>query len=253
MVRGFYSAAAGVLSRQKAIDVISNNIANATTAGYKSQATAETSFGAHLVSRLSASPKTTERNIGPGAFMTANMGTYTDFTQGMLEGTGRSVDMAIQGEGFFLVNSEKYGEVLTRNGQFEIDEDGDLALPGIGKVLNDRGREIDIEGSSFSVGTDGTIYEDGREVDSLYIAVGEEDSRLTIVGPGVFVSEGGYRRADEESFRVIQGYIEKANVNMARELSNIIAGQGHFQSCAQILKIYDKINELSVNRIGSID
>ena len=65
MVRGFYSAAAGVLSRQKAMDVISNNIANAATAGYKSQATAEMSFGAHLVSRLSASPANSQVNIGP--------------------------------------------------------------------------------------------------------------------------------------------------------------------------------------------
>ncbi|MDI9493598.1 MAG: flagellar hook basal-body protein [Bacillota bacterium] len=253
MVRGFYSAAAGVLSRQKAMDVISNNIANAATAGYKSQATAEMSFGAHLVSRLSASPANSQVNIGPGAFMTVNTGTYSDFTQGMLESTGRNVDMAIQGEGFFLVESERYGEVLTRNGQFEIDEDGDLALPGVGKVLNDRGREINIEESNFSVGADGTLYVDGREEDTLYIAVAEEDSRMTVVGPGVYVSEGGYRRADEESFRIIQGYIEKANVNMAKEMSNIIAGQNHFQSCAQVLKIYDRINELSVNRVGSIE
>ncbi|HOA42271.1 MAG TPA: flagellar basal body rod C-terminal domain-containing protein, partial [Bacillota bacterium] len=132
-------------------------------------------------------------------------------------------------------------------------EDGDLALPGVGKVLNDRGREINIEESNFSVGADGTLYVNGREEDTLYIVVAEEDSRMTVVGPGVYVSEGGYRRADEESFRIIQGYIEKANVNMAKEMSNIIAGQNHFQSCAQVLKIYDRINELSVNRVGSIE
>ncbi|MFA7661071.1 MAG: flagellar hook basal-body protein [Anaerovoracaceae bacterium] len=253
MVRGFYSAAAGVLSQQKAIDVISNNIANTTTTGYKSQSTVETSFGEHLVSRMSASPGTAEKNIGPGSFMTANIETYTDFSQGTLEYTGRNVDMAIQGEGFFLVDSEKYGEVLTRNGRFELDEDGDLVLPGVGKVLNDRRREINLESSSFAVGADGTIYEDGHEVDTLFIAVGEEDFQLTNIGQDVFIGSGGYQRADEESFNVIQASIEKANVNMAKELSRIIAGQGHFQSCAQVLKIYDKINELSVNRIGNLD
>ncbi|NLT47062.1 MAG: flagellar hook basal-body protein [Clostridiales bacterium] len=253
MVRGFYSAAAGVLTQQKAIDVISNNIANATTTGYKSQSTVETSFGEHLVSRMSSSPGVAENNIGPGAFMTANIDTYTDFSQGTLEYTGRNVDMAIQGEGFFLVESEKHGEVLTRNGRFELDEDGDLVLPGVGKVLGEGGREINLKSSNFTVRADGTIYEDGRETDRLFIAMGEEDSRLTNVGEDVFISSGGYQRADEESYKVIQASIEKANVNMAKELSKIIAGQGHFQSCAQILKIYDKINELSVNRIGNIE
>ena len=145
MVRGFYSAAAGVFSQQKALDAISNNIANSTTAGYKNQSTMESSFGEHLVSRLSDLNNLSSRNIGPGSFITVNSSEYTDFTQGSFENTGRAVDMAISGEGFFLVESETYGPVLTRNGQFEIDADGDLYLPGVGKVLNDGEDAINLE------------------------------------------------------------------------------------------------------------
>ncbi len=253
MVRGFYSAASGVLSQQKSISAISNNIANASTVGYKSQGTAETSFGEHLVSRMSSSPRIAESNIGPGAFITANAEAYTDYTQGMLEGTGRSVDMAIQGEGFFLIQTERYGEVLTRNGQFELDDNGDLVLPGVGRVLGDNGREINLDGSNFTVGADGTIYENGRESGALYIAVAAEGSTMTKVGEDMLFSPGGYQRANDEFFVVAQGFLEKANVNMAKELSRLIAGQSRFQSCAQVLKIYDRINELSVNRIGSIE
>lgn len=252
MVRGFYSAASGILSRQKAIDVISHNIANVTTAGYKSQATAESSFGEHLVSRMGPSAKTSESNIGPGSFMTVNAEVYTDFAQGTLEHTGRSVDMAILGEGFFVIENEKHGEVLTRNGQFELDDNGDLILPGVGKVQNDGGRGINLKNTNFTVGADGAILVDGKEEERLYIATGEDNSVFTKAGEDFFKVEGGWRKADKETYRAAQGYIEKANVNMAKEMSRIIAGQNHFQSCVQVLKIYDKINEISVNRIGNI-
>jgi len=253
MIRGFYSAAAGMLSKQKAIDVISNNISSTNVVGYKSQTAVESAFCDHLVSRVSSSPKVTEGNIGSGSFITVNSDLHTDLTQGMLEHTGRSVDLAIRGEGFFLVNSEKYGDVLTRNGQVELDANGNLILPGVGSLLDERGREIKLRGTDFTVSTDGRILENGRETNRLYIAAPRGDSGLTKVGQGELISSEGYERADNKSYEVLQGYIEKSNVNMAKELSRIIAGQSHFQSCSQVLKIYDKINELSVNRIGSID
>lgn len=253
MVRGFYAAAAGVFSGQKSLNVISNNIANATTAGYKSQSTMESSFGEHLVSRLSELDGVASNNIGPGSFITINNSEYTDFMQGSLESTGRSVDMAIHGEGFFLVESEKYGQVLTRNGQFEIDEEGDLYLPGVGKVLNDGEDTIHLENSNFTVSPSGTIRIDGQEADALYIAVKNEDTVLKSVGNGVFQSEeGDFEQAEPETYAVMQGNIEKSNINMAQEMSKIIAGQNHYQSCTQILKMYDKINEITVNQIGRI-
>ncbi|GAB1477090.1 flagellar basal-body rod protein FlgF [Bacillota bacterium] len=253
MVRGFYSAAAGVLSQQKAIDAIANNITNAATAGYKSQSTAESSFGKHLVARMTPSPGTGNSNIGPGAFMTVNSETYVDFTQGMMENTGRSVDMAIQGEGFFVISSEKYGDLLTRNGQFELDADGNLMLPGVGKVQNESGGEINLESSSFSVGKDGTIYVGGKEADKINIASVNENPKLVKIVQGSFFSAEGYEQAEAKNYNVIQGAVEKANVNIAKEMSRIIAGQGNFTSCTEILKIYDKINELAVNRIGNIE
>lgn len=253
MIRGFYSAAAGVLSQQKAIDAISNNIANSSTAGYKSQSTLESSFGAHLVSRLNQNSQLTQRNIGPGSFMTVNSDTYVDFTQGSMEFTGRSVDLAIQGEGFFLVKTDKFGDVLTRNGQFEVDETGDLILPGVGKVQDENYRDINVKTSEFSVNEEGAINIDGRQVAKLYIATAEDDLDMIKLGPGTFFKAEGYEKVDKKDYSVMQGTFERANVNMVKEMSRIIAGQGNFQSCSQIIKMYDKINEITVNRIGNID
>ncbi len=254
MVRGFYSAAAGVFTQQKSLNVISNNIANASTAGYKSQSTMESSFGDHLINRISELDSVAKNNIGPGSYMTVNSSEYTDFTQGSLESTGRSVDMAINGNGFFLVESETYGQVLTRNGQFEIDSDGDLYLPGVGKVLNDGEDTINLENGNFTVSPSGVISIDGDEADTLFVAVPGEDTVLKSVGNGVFQvnEEGGYDQAETETYRVMQGTLEKSNINIAQEMSKIIAGQNHYNSCTQIIKMYDSINELTVNNIGRI-
>lgn len=254
MVRGFYAAAAGVFTQQKALNVISNNVSNASTAGYKSQSTMESSFGEHLLNRMSELDSVAQNNIGPGAYMTINSSEYTDFTQGSLESTGRSVDMAIQGNGFFLVESETYGQVLTRNGQFEIDSDGDLYLPGVGKVLNDGEDTINLESSKFTVSPTGAVSIDGEEADALYIAAPGEGAVLKSVGNGVFQvnEEAGYEQAETGTYRVLQGTLEKSNINMAQEMSKMIAGQNHYNSCTQIIKMYDKINELTVNQIGRI-
>jgi flagellar basal-body rod protein FlgG len=254
MVRGFYGAAAGIFTQQKAINVISNNISNATTAGYKSQSTVESSFGDHLVSRLSSLPGVSSDNIGSGPFMTVNSSEYTDYTQGSFENTGRAVDMAVSGKGFFLVNTEKYGTVLTRNGQFEIDADGELSLPGVGKVLNDGEDTIRLDSSNFTVSPTGVITVDGAEADTLYVAVPNEGTVLKSVGNGVFqcADGGGYDQAASGTYSILQGTIEKSNINLAQEMSKLIAGQNHYNSCAQIVKMYDSINEITVNQIGRI-
>lgn len=254
MVRGFYSAASGVFSRQKSFNTISNNMSNVSTAGYKSQSTVESSFGEHLVSKLNSMNAGSCVNIGKGSFLTANIGEYTDLNQGAFEQTGRNLDMAINGEGYFLIDSSNNGEVLTRNGQFEMDQEGYLVLSGVGKVLNKEGTPILINNSNFSVDSNGVIREQDEDkiIDSLFIAVPGEGSTLKMVGEGTFQCSGGFIPGEEKSYQLVQGSIEKSNINIAQEMSRMIAGQNHFQSCIQLLKIYDKINELSANQIGRI-
>ena len=130
--------------------------------GFKTQSALESSFGEHLVARLSSINGDSDNNIGPGSFMTVNSSEYTDFTQGNMESTGRNVDMALNGDGFFLVENEAYGPVLTRSGQFEIDSDGELSLPGVGKVLNDGEDTISLDSSNFTVSSSGVISVDGE-------------------------------------------------------------------------------------------
>lgn len=252
MDRGSYSAAAGMLVGQKAINVVAHNVANATTAGYKNQYTVQSTFGEYLASRMSTNPKIAQADIGPGAYITINAGQFSDFTQGILEPTGRSVDMAIQGQGFFVVQNDAYGQVLTRNGQFELDQAGNLTLPGVGQVLNSASQPIKLTGSDFTVSANGVITQNGAEVGTLYIATVQNQADLTQVGEGFFQSLNGFQAVQIGSYSIFQGTIEKSNVDMTKEMSDIIAKQNGFTSCTQMLKIFDRISEIASNTIGKI-
>lgn len=252
MDRGSYSAAAGMLSGQKAINVLAQNVANVTTAGYKSQSTVQSTFGEYMASRMSTDPKIAQADIGAGAYITVNAAQFTDFTQGIFEATNRSVDMAIQGQGFFVVQNANFGQVLTRNGQFELDQQGFLTLPGVGQVLNTAGQPIQLAGSDFTVKANGTIIQNGAEVARLNISTVANGADLTQVGEGYFQSANGFQAAQAGSFNILQETIEKSNVDMAEEMSDMIARQNNFTSCTQMLKIFDKISEITSNTIGRI-
>jgi len=252
MERGFYTAASGLLSQQKSINIMSNNIANATTVGYKNQTAVSSTFGDHLLSRLNAGNAESSATVGSSTYMNITETEHTDFTQGNFESTGRAVDLAIQGNGFFLLKNSEGKEFLTRNGQFAIDAEGYLVLPGAGYVMNDGNDKIQLETTEFTVTKTGAIMIGSDEADKLYIAVPEDGEGLDHVANGVFANEKGYTQAEENTNAVLQGVVEKSNVDLAREMSSVISGQNHFQSCSQILKIFDRINEITANQIGKI-
>ncbi|MBI4855586.1 MAG: flagellar hook-basal body protein [Acetobacterium woodii] len=252
MDRGSYSAAAGMLSGQKAINVLANNVANVTTAGYKSQSTVQSTFGEYMASRMSTDPKIAQADIGAGAYITVNNAQFTDFTQGIFETTNRSVDMAIQGQGFFVIQNANFGQVLTRNGQFELDQQGFLTLPGVGQVLNTAGQPIQLAGSDFTVKANGAIIQNGAEVARLNISTVANGADLTQVGEGYFQSANGFQAAQNGTYNVLQETLEKSNVDMTLEMSDMIARQNNFTSCTQMLKIFDRISEIASNTIGKI-
>ena len=252
MDRGSYAAAAGMLSGQKAINVLAQNVANVTTAGYKSQSTVQSTFAEYMVSRMSTDPQIAQADIGPGAYITVNAEQYIDFTQGGFEKTNRSVDMAIQGQGFFVIQNANFGQVLTRNGQFELDEQGILTLPGVGQVLNTAGQPIQLAGSDFEIEANGAIIQNGAEVARLNISTVANQVDLIPVGDGFYQATNGFQPAQDRTFIVLQGVIEESNVDMTEQMSNMIARQNNFTSCTQMLKIFDKISEIASNTIGRV-
>jgi flagellar basal-body rod protein FlgG len=258
MVRGFYTAASGIVTQEKKLNNIANNIANVSTAGYKRDGLITGTFGEHMSVRMNAYQNRRTVDIGPGVFMSTIVDDYTDYSQGAFDSTGRALDFALAGEGYFVIAGNDGQEYLTRDGQFSLDEEGFLVLPGYGRVQGVDG-DIQITGAQVSVWSDGTITvgtgdpeEEAEEVGRLAIAIPDaealpEKSGELFVGADYALAEEGDTR-----FTVRQGIIERSNVTIANEMTEMIATQRTLQSCSQIVKMYDEMTEQANSRISRI-
>ena len=258
MLRGFYTAASGIISQEKRLNAIANNIANSSTAGYKKDDVVLGTFGEHLAVRMNTYNQTPLTPIGNGVWMQVADDKYTDFEQGGFESTGRSLDMAIRGEGFFVVATPD-GDRLTRDGQFALDADGYLVLPGFGRVQG-QGGDIFIGPSEFLVAENGAIYlppeEGGGElmlIGRLAIALPDDYAALEKDRLGFFIAPN-YALMGEthRGTSIMQTYIERSNVNMGEEMTRMIATQRSLQAASQIVKMYDDMSEQGNTRLSRV-
>jgi len=265
MVRGFYHAGSGMVTQEKRLNMISNNLANVTTAGYKRDGLTMSTFGEHIAVRMNAYQKERTEEIGRGVWMQTADLDYTDFTQGGFEQTNRPMDFAIAGAGFFVIRDDSDNEFFTRDGQFSLDSEGFLWHPGYGRVQG-VGGNINIGTSEFRLGENGEIYLLDFEEDELVYL-----TRLLIAQPehtdwpsyvnmlhkapnGMYYppEEYTYGSENDDSFTIIQGHVERSNVNMAMEMAEMMAAQRSLQSASQILKMYDEMTDQSYSRISRV-
>jgi len=210
------------LSKQSAaenqLDVIANNIANANTAGYKSEAMA---FSTHL-------QKSGKENLA----YTKQAGMIRNYSQGALERTGNPLDLAIQGEGYFGVQTPQ-GERYTRSGNFSLNDQGDLVNSDGYAVIDQAGQTIQFQPEDRQI----KIYADGRvEVD------GEERSTI-----GVYkVNVNGLSK----EARIAQGMLENSNVNSVLEMTKMLSVQRDYDRTAKFINsIYD-LQESAIRTMG---
>lgn len=261
MLRGYYTAASGMVTQEKRLNTYANNITNASTVGYKKDNLVSGDFGEHLAIRMNAYQGVPYHPIGQGVFMQIVDEKYTDYQQGAFESTQRPMDFAIAGDGFFVIQKDD-GEYLSRDGQFSLDEEGYLVLPGFGRVMGESG-ELEIGTSTFSVDEHGYVYvtpfdaepEDEPELlDRLLIV--NPDSFETIdfdkAQDSLYSVPGGYTPVDWTGTAVLQGTLERSNVNMAEEMTRVMASQRALQSCSQIVKMYDDMADKITTQISRV-
>ena len=255
MIRGWYTAASGMLAEQKRLDVVSNNLANVDTTSYKRDVTVSKNFPELLLRRMnddgvyknpfgSSDVAPIIGKLGLGVELNE---VFTDFEQGSLKQTSSSSDMALEGEGFFAVETPS-GERYTRNGNFIIGVEGYLLTKEGYPVLGENGR-IFLQDMEFTVNKDGEIYarpmgDDEAEstlVDRLRLVTFENPRYITKQGSSLYKDSpvSGPAVAAEGPDRpvVTQGFIEASNVNVVNEMVRMIeinrayeAGQKSVQS-----------------------
>lgn len=241
MLQGYYSVASGMLMQQRHLNVISNNLANTQTPGYKANRLLSTTFEQTLA-RLE---RGNNAIIGTGE-STRIVDEVADlWTEGGVTETERPFDMAITGYGFFNVQGEDGQTYLTRNGQFDLDEEGYLVVPGKGRVLG-TGGPLQLNISDIAVKADGTIEnaQTGAALGQLMITVPTEDAEITQQTNGMYVASAV---GNAEDPKVEQGVLENSNVNLTDELSAMIMTQRNFSTTAQALQWIDRTYSLAVN------
>ncbi|MEG0898813.1 MAG: flagellar hook-basal body protein [Oscillospiraceae bacterium] len=248
MNRGFYTAASGMYTQQRNINVFGNNMANVGTSGYKKDRLVTTTFQQELVMRLE---KDNPQNFGKFDIIRHPEFLQTEFDQGNIEPTQRPYDMAILGEGFFVVKNADGEELLTRNGQFDVDDDGFLILRDVGKVQSTKG-DIKLADSDFTVSKLGEITVGDKKGGTLKIVKPENIETLSNIAHGMMRdSKPDAWKQVKENIAVVSGCYERSNVDVTDEMTRIIAAQRMFQSCSQAVKMIDTTEAKLMEKIGS--
>ena len=245
MLRGFYTSANGVINEERILNVISNNLANVKTAGYKADTAIPTTFAEKL---LMINGKQSE--TGTIRYRTLE-DTFTSLEQGTLRETGSPLDVAILGPVYFNIERYPDGRVLlTKDGQFDIDDEGDLELGNIGKVLDEDGNRINLGTDDFIVSEEGVITTgDGREF-RLGLTYIESEEDVEKIGDNLFSPYGGIVRGnipEDEYYALRQGWYERSNVDVADEMIKALDANNCFSANLQALQIMNSINQIACN------
>lgn len=231
-----------------ALRSVSQNLANISTAGYKSEVPFTTSFQNTLDRSnnvMSANPSLFSDGGGP------SVDVVRDLRQGAVQVSNNPFDLALQGDGFFEVDTAE-GTRYTRRGALMLDGQGRLSLVS-GEVLRGESGAIFLNSGVFSVNADGVVRQNEVDVDRLRLVNFENPQNLAYMGEGLFSTgaNNALAAADFEG-QVMQGYTEISNVNSASEIIKLIELTRHFETTHQVLKGYDGMLDQAINVLGDL-
>ncbi len=264
MVKGLYTAYTGMVNEQKRLDILSNNLANADTNGYKKEGTTSQTFADELAIKIKdTSSYSIPRRIG-GMSMGVHIGeTYTDYGAGNLKVTDNMTDFALKGDGFFAIAyTDKAGNSsvkYTRDGAFVVNREGYLVTKDGDFVLNmNDARNGNVNGRirvnpnmEISVDELGNISQDGQIVANIGYVDFEDYNYLAKFGENMYdLVDGGTVIASEAT--VEQGIIESSNVNVVSEMVNMITISRAYQAGQKIINAVDETLEKAVNQVGKV-
>ena len=237
MFQGFYDLTSNLITQTRNLNVISNNMANVSTPGFKMDRMMETTFRDEMLYRYDQDGKTA---VGTVSRMNVADERITDYTEGGIRETGYPLDVGLTGEGFFVIQTDN-GQVYTRNGSFNLNNDGYLILQGMGRVLGTDGQPIQMDTDDITIDKQGRITssEDGRYFGTINVVDFADYAQLTKVTGGVFQTAAQPTPAADAV--VTQKYLEDSNVALAEQMTTMMSSQRVLQGSAQILRMYDQL------------
>lgn len=258
MFKGLYTAYTGMINEQNRMDTMTNNLANVTTVGFKKEGSTSQSFDDILTVKIKDASVGTSNvtRIGidnPGVKIGEN---YVDYTQGSFRLTENTYDLALSGDGFFVVEFQnKAGETsmkYTRAGNFTLNKDGYLTTEEGDYVLDTNNRRIRLDTLKDSeIRQDGTIEQNGAGVARIKVVDFADYNYLQRYGETYFEPIEGAEEINADA-DVISGYLEMSNVQSVQEMVNLITITRHYESNQKIIQTYDDTMDVAVNQLGRL-
>jgi flagellar basal-body rod protein FlgF len=227
MERGLYIAASGMLAEQVRQDQIANDLANASTPGYKADRTSQAGFGELLLANSA-----TGATVGAQGTAVTVSAVQTDFSPEPAKDTGEPLDFAIVGEGFFAVQTAR-GIRYTRNGQFTADAQGRLVTAQGDPVLGRGGRAL-------SVGADGRV--DPRQLEVIGLRAPRKDGDSLVTGTPAGTTAGQVRA----------GALEGSGADAARSMVDMIASMRAFEAGQKVIQTIDETLGKAATQVGAV-
>ena len=229
MNSGYYAACAGLQAQSQALELTANDLANVNTIGYRAQ---QALFRSTLAESLASSSDPLTRAVNDFNLLG---GSRTDLSAGNLERTGNSLDLAIEGAGFFVVQS-KAGILYTRNGNFQISPGGRLTTASGDLVLGDQGPII-VPSGAISISPDGSLSSEGAVAGKLRIVEFAPGSVPVAIGKSYYSAPEKDVRLAADSY-VRQGMLESSNVNSVTAMVALIGIQRKAEMLERAMSAY---------------
>lgn len=246
MLKELYTAAYGMQNQQTRLEVVANNMANASTTGYKRDGVFERNL-IDAKANFYNVPGDAEQNDPP-------IGSFTDFKQGAFQQTDNPFDLAIQDEGFFVMQDEEGKKFLSRAGHFSVSKDGYI-IARDGKMLSgesgpinlqnqfitDQGLVDDKRATNVKISDDGEVFVNNQSVARIAIAKVDDLNVLEkSTGSDFIVTDESFvEYLPPENVTVKQGWIENSNVDIIKEMVEMIELQRHYEAGSKVIHTND--------------
>ena len=261
MMRALYTAASGMAAQQANIDNVAHNLANVNTTGFK-KSRMEFEDLVYETTRTAGTPTSasTEAPVGLETGLgTRAVATARDFTMGNLKSTGGSLDIAIQGNGFFQIAMPDGTTAYTRSGEFHLDADG--------KLLNSEGMALQPEitvppnATSISISKEGVVsvslvgQSASQQIGTIELATFQNAAGMHALGGNLFAATTASGDATtgvpgtDGIGSTTQGFLEESNVSVVEEMVNMILGQRAYEANSRVIKAADEMLG-QVNNLG---
>jgi flagellar basal body rod protein FlgG len=247
---GLYQSAASLSALERWQAVVAQNITSSQVTGYRKRTI---DFSSEMAGELQSDPRhPVGKGEGTGTIF-PKVNTGISFTNGETLPTHRSLDVAIQGDGFFEVERGDGSHAYTRGGEFHIDAKRSLRSSGGDAVLGTDGRPIVLlpqAGAELVINQDGTVLQGGTTIGKLSVQKFADNSRLIPLSGGLFVPSAGTPDPVPATPELLQGYLEGSNITPLREMVDLVLISRAYEANQRIITTLDQQMGKTLDALG---